>query len=68
MQQSLTDDPVVIARQAALIREMEESKLLQLTQQLMQVVNQAPPVYGQVEITLLAGKVTKVEKRETYKP
>ena len=50
------------------IRKQAQADAHLHAERLLQVIGQTPPVYGHVEVTYLAGKLTKVEKRESFKP
>lgn len=46
----------------------QQAQAYHYAQALLEVIGQLPPVYGHIEVTFLAGKLTKLEKRESFKP
>lgn len=45
-----------------------EREVFKLVKSLLQPIGEAPPEYGEVAITFLAGKPHKIEKRQTFRP
>lgn len=50
------------------LRPVQQAAAAQHVERLLQALGQTPPIYGHVEVTYLAGKLTKIEKRESFKP